>query len=1254
MGPSDRSGPLGLALWILIALPLWAGFASESLAAPPSGGAPPSESQPVAAPPATGSDDSASGPAPSAPPADPAPPIENGSPAPDGTLGPDGPDGPEGPAAPTGDADSATTPPAAPPKVDPVEAARRAGTIEALQRRASRLRDLIAGQLKVDVDARKLFELRFDDPFASELLLALETPVPPPPPPPTKEELAALAKAERAAAREAKARARRGEPPLPEPEPEPVDELLEARIAVHAAWLDFFALAPELRRARLDAHAAARSAAGYRDEDLDFQRGRLARFRKEIEVLRAFLAGELPPEVDIRPLLRVDLLDPYERARQAALLGRPDTEDGASETDRGPQYQPRDDRPVPDELADASAELQRLRARYLALSATERAALRGHHLDPGEPPAPPVVEIDTQQAEAAVDEAARARQAALKAAAEAKTAALRRREEARATLLGVESSLGEFELELAGRSKSRADDHEALLQLEDDARAVEQMSPLDGDPSARAAQVLARARKALGEATQRLDLALIDLREAKTPVPALLEQVDGIQASVFEDPELASLKAQVLTHANRALDRADGQRWPRVVERLDDLLAYNQIRLRMLGRAPSETRARLTGFGPDGIAEALAEIEYVTLDLRTWTRAAPRRLAALWTELGGSPVGVLREGFKFFFAIFVFIAWRRRAPHVLEGIGAWARTSPVTQLKIFAVQLVRYLPYVRKPLEWLILAWVILHSMAQAAAIPGAALVWNLAAWLLGGLVVVRSIHAFASESGGRRHGDPTAALRLRSLRVVGLSIVLVGLILSTTSATVGRGTIYAWVISTCWFLAAPIFIVLIGWWQPVTRRRLTDHAAKTPLVNWVIRTKGGIRGFIAAGVGGVYLLITGVRRYLVRRASYFEVTRRVLAYLVRREVARQAEVQDDRQFHALNDDEAPQLGRAFQTSPAQFVMGPLEPVLSQLAELTRESRSTICAIVGESGAGKTTLCRYFVSTLPERKEIFVDATYADLDGVVARLAEQLELPAVPTAEARAEQVSRSLRDGKYIVVIDDAQRLVRPTIGGLASLDALLDFARDVGDGADWFLVIEDPAWHYVKRARVQGATFDAIVQVPRWNETQLGEFLRNRSQLAGIAPSFEGLEVPRQATDDDDLSEGERCEQGYYRILWDYVDGNPAAALHWWRASVFRDQHRREVVRLFAPPRAAELEDMPASVYFVLRAIVQLDGATTKELVAATQLSRAEVENSLRYAASRRFTQKIDGRVFLTANWFRAITRVLWRRHLLLRSPG
>ena len=58
--------------------------------------------------------------------------------------------------------------------------------------------------------------------------------------------------------------------------------------------------------------------------------------------------------------------------------------------------------------------------------------------------------------------------------------------------------------------------------------------------------------------------------------------------------------------------------------------------------------------------------------------------------------------------------------------------------------------------------------------------------------------------------------------------------------------------------------------------------------------------------------------------------------------------------------------------------------------------------------------------------------------------------------------------------------------------------------------------------------------------------------------------------------------------------------------------------------------------------------------DIRAASQLPGAEVENALRYLMARDFVELREGRVFMTLHWYRAVTRVLWRRHLIIRSAA
>jgi hypothetical protein len=149
---------------------------------------------------------------------------------------------------------------------------------------------------------------------------------------------------------------------------------------------------------------------------------------------------------------------------------------------------------------------------------------------------------------------------------------------------------------------------------------------------------------------------------------------------------------------------------------------------------------------------------------------------------------------------------------------------------------------------------------------------------------------------------------------------------------------------------------------------------------------------------------------------------------------------------------------------------------------------------------------------------------------------------------------------------------------------------------------------------------------------------------------PSFERLVVPRQVRTSP-VSDAERTKQDFYRILWDYSDGNPEVALYFWRESLYRRPDDETVhVRLFSGPSAGQLDDLPSTFYFVLRTVVQLELAVEEDVVTCTDLSSAEVADALRAARVHGYI-KGEGHLFeIDLRWYRAIISILRRKHLLL----
>jgi hypothetical protein len=127
---------------------------------------------------------------------------------------------------------------------------------------------------------------------------------------------------------------------------------------------------------------------------------------------------------------------------------------------------------------------------------------------------------------------------------------------------------------------------------------------------------------------------------------------------------------------------------------------------------------------------------------------------------------------------------------------------------------------------------------------------------------------------------------------------------------------------------------------------------------------------------------------------------------------------------------------------------------------------------------------------------------------------------------------------------------------------------------------------------------------------------------------------------------------QAGYFRMVWDFVRGNPALALEVWRTSLVEDAQGRVRVRSLQAPDAAQLEALPDSVLFVLRAILQMAPASVTEVAQAARLSEVEVRDVFSFGQARGYFVVSNGRMGVSWAWLRAVVVLLKRRHLLVNS--
>lgn len=986
----------------------------------------------------------------------------------------------------------------------------------------------------------------------------------------------------------------------------------------------------------------------------------VAAIRETTKAVRDLAADRLSVDIEPQTLFPVSLEDDVaidvDAARLRALLRQLDAD--AAAADAGARRDAAARRPGNDaghldagmrelspELWQARVELDRARLAFYALPASRRHELLAELAKRKIAAAAP------SEAEQRAKEAATQREKALAAARSARSEAERIVSEEYARLLDVEKAQAAFETKLAAERQDIEQRREVTLGWQ--RRARDARAPTS-TPEA-VDKIYDELRKALRGARDELDAALDDLSRATSDVRrAGADPLADLQTTV-DTSQARAERARVEATATRLVAAEKGVHEEQASQLFDEIDALNSERLALLPFLSSSKRSAITGFTEAGADQAASEVRQLSLIARYHRHAATEWLASmrhLKEGLGLRIGGALLVGFEWVVAIGAFFWARRRVPIALRAVVRRAQehdrlerlTSPslAKRLSGFALQ-------VHQPVEWLALAvllsWLLPTSAKGLLEIQ---LVTVIVQWVLGGALVVVVVNALAgAEPVAATAGDGrTAALRLRSLKLIGRVVVAFGLVLVLTSRLVGPGTIYHWVLSTCWLASVVVFLVLIRWWREVVFARANRSRKKSAFEKWILANRQGWKSFLAATVGGVYVFGRGAVRSARSWVGRFNVTRRLLAYLFRRELGKLEAARTELVTARIPDAAFELLGP--EKTCTEWVAADVEAGIEALAERLREKRGGVVAVVGPRGMGKSALLRRLHGMFSDTLLMI-----APTEGAVAfraTLAHEIGAPDDASLGAVARSLSASPKGRAFL--LDDAHRFVQPVMGGLATFDALLAAASESSRATTWVFALDEVIWLFLQRARQARPLFDEIVHLPPWREEQIIELLRARTASAGLTPTFERLleKLPPNADEIDRQEALEQRAASYYRLLWDYAAGNPGIALHMWRRSLGADADGSTHVRFFQAPDGADLELLPDPAIFVLRAVLQLAPASAEHIGRATMLNAADVADALRYALARTYVERTDGRYTITWTWLRAITLFLQRRHLLV----
>ncbi len=982
--------------------------------------------------------------------------------------------------------------------------------------------------------------------------------------------------------------------------------------------------------------------------------------RREVVALQCLAAGSLPEGFAVASLFEVDLLD------EAAVTARRETLRGEVAALEATAAQPPatppskgGKKPLPEPPRNEDFELRleraRLRLAFLEKPTETRSALLAADRSRADiEDRQRAAQLALSQAEEAGRKAERARQDALEEARQAADAVSKalaaeraRVEAARGVLAGLQRDRAEVHREAAKRSAAR------LSQARDLAlwAAAPELTPADAD------SVYDEAVSVLVGFREELSLALSRLESPHLVVP-FSPELDLAAAPYRNAPERGGLLeaiAAVREEEERLRGEERENRLRETSELVRDVADVNELRIRLIPKLSESKRASVLGLTREGLAQLSREVRHVLLMARWY----PQRLFVNWRTLGSRVNDLLSVGQASWIGVqelallaaTLFV--RRRYRGWLKDLRRLAIARVHNRaLNLVADRWLRFLGAVAGDaglLAFLYLFFGVLGPQALAELDVLRAVVIGYA-WYR--FVISAVHHGVASAAGSGRIAVPPELNRriLDSVRTVGRYGYAVAVLLIVSQKTLGRGYLYTLVVRFFWLGALPLAFVLIQRWRGDIANAYLRLYPEGRFARAVEASRSRPEGFFVAVAAFCSVAARGLTVYGRETMLRFEQTRRALAFLFRRRLEKRAEAV------GLGSRDIAVLPDALRDT---FTEGPVEPALAipryphldevreQIAEWTEGRLAPAVALVGERGIGKTSWLAELARSTAEPRvcRILLADRLTTAASLCRHLGRELGLGRTETVDDLARAASTAPRG---VVLVDQAQNLMLRTPGGLQGYEAFAELLARTGSTLFWVCSFSKYAWEHLGNICRGRNQFRAVYRLETWPEEDIGALIEHRMASVGFRASYEDLVVDR-VDGTEFQSEVIRTGERYRRLLWDYADGNPRVAVHFWLRSLVPDGEHRVRVRLFAAPSAEELDALQEESRFLLAAIVTHENLSLQEAAQVLRYPRHLCEAALNYLVTQGLLEFADGRYRVTVHWNRAVLRFLRRKHLL-----
>jgi hypothetical protein len=988
-------------------------------------------------------------------------------------------------------------------------------------------------------------------------------------------------------------------------------------------------------------------------------KSQLASLQTEIEALTQLVKGTLPEQFEITNLFEVDLENADDVTERVTFLKKRLGADAA--VSKGPAGKPLNN---PETYADLKAAIQwgmierdRLRLRFLELPLEKRIQLieAGSKLNR--------ISDDKKAAEKALNDAILAEssaevarvaalaesQAASSEAKKAIAAERARLEQARSALAGYRRQLADKRLELSANAQKSINTIDSLRKKAADNRSHPAADKLYDD----IVTALIGQRKYFKEALR--------YYTSDIPVSYYKSELDlqsaSYQESASEKEELVGSIQEMNHEAALLVEEEKKARWLYLSELADDVRLLNDLRIEIIPSLSSSKQTVILGITREGVAQAFREIE----QLRLMSTYYVYRAAIARKELVPGLTDVFTLGLmgstliQILLLLFAALYLKRYAPAIFQK----AHASILTAASLphgFRMSLDRGFDFaqaVGRDLGRLVFVYLLFGLIGGNGAIEIDVVRVIAVSYAWYRLVLTVPFHLITRSVSSRRiRMSPEISSRiLVSIRLVLRYVFAIIVFLNLSVRFLGKGYLFNVTVNFSWLGLIPILLILIFRWR--------DDLTAYYLQNFPQGAFAGIaRGFSDHRLGFLVvvpvffvLLMKWIRVYFAYLFSFFKISRKILAYLFRRQLEKHSKTYDD------DIDPMTTLPRglvdAFSEAPVDKELEirhfpHIDTATGIVDEWKKGESGGAIAVVGEAGVGKTSwLNELEFRIAPEtviRGEIDRDVhTEKDicrtLKGILG----------FDSGDSISEVAAALLAGPRRIVLLDQCQNVVLRAVDGMKGFLAFTEIVSRTEHHMVWVCSFSRYAWEYVESVTGHPFYFREILHLKPWGQKAMDEMIAKRMAATGYQVTYEDLIVERldgTEFENEVIRTGER----YRQLLLDYADGLPRVALHFWIRSLIPAEGKLLKVRLFKDPSADSLEQLPEHIRFLLGAVVMHENLTVEDAARVLNYTRKNCEYALRFLCARRILEEREGgRYKVSSHWHRAVIRYLRRKHIL-----